>query len=132
MMLIAPSCGSTDRGNTDINTILSICLWHDKLHSCHKCYLSVSFFSVGAGIYTLAMFGTSANKYFGIHDPMPPEDAASFGYGFYLGIVGCCFSFMVMLLSAMEAIHAVDLLQNMQNRLTVWTTPYTLFVDQEA
>lgn len=91
-----------------------------------------SFLTLVTGIYAVAIFGTNARKFVGITDSSVYDDAASLGYAFYVAIIGCCLSFVVMMLSAMEALHAVDLIQNMQNRFSVWTTPYTLFVDQEA
>ncbi|CAL1542202.1 unnamed protein product [Lymnaea stagnalis] len=91
-----------------------------------------NFLALSAGIYAVAMFGMNHLSYFGLTDLSITEEMAELGYGFNMAITGCCLSFLVMVFSAMEASRAVDLLQNMQNRLTVWTTPYTLFVDQEA
>ncbi|KAI8777060.1 hypothetical protein BgiMline_035313 [Biomphalaria glabrata] len=90
-----------------------------------------NFLALAAGVYSVTMFGMNHRAYFSI-PAGAPEESALLGYGFYMAITGCCISLLAMLFSAMEASHAVDLLQNMQNRLTVWTTPYTLFVDQEA
>ncbi|KAH9513778.1 hypothetical protein Btru_042117 [Bulinus truncatus] len=90
-----------------------------------------NFLALSAGVYAVTMFGLNYRAYFNI-PPYATEENALLGYGFYMSIAGVCLSFLAMLFTAMEAIHAVDLIQNMQNRLTVWTTPYTLFVDQEA
>uniref|UniRef100_A0A0B6Y9G6 Uncharacterized protein n=1 Tax=Arion vulgaris TaxID=1028688 RepID=A0A0B6Y9G6_9EUPU len=88
--------------------------------------------TLAAGIYAVSVFGTHSKSFFGVTSPLLPEDVATLGYAFYVAIIGCCLSFLVTFFTATEAIQAVELLQNMQNRLTVWTTPYTLFVDQEV
>ena len=54
------------------------------------------------------------------------------GYSFYVAIVATIFLFVSFMASAIEASQTSTVLQNMQHRFTVWTTPYTLFLDQEA
>ncbi|GFR87515.1 hypothetical protein ElyMa_000748700 [Elysia marginata] len=103
-----------------------------------------NFLTMGAGIYTLALYGTKYRKFFGLTSPEYDDNiiinlnghgshhVADFGYGFIIAAIGCVLSGIVTICSGLEASKAVDLLRNMQNRLTVWTSPYTLFVDQEA
>ncbi|KAK3730080.1 hypothetical protein RRG08_055147 [Elysia crispata] len=103
-----------------------------------------NFLILAAGIYTLAIFGTNYRHFFGLTSPEYDDNivfskdgqsshhVAEFGYGFIIAVIGCVLAGVVTICSAMEASKAVDLLRNMQNRLTVWTSPYTLFVDQEA
>ncbi|CAG5134510.1 unnamed protein product [Candidula unifasciata] len=92
----------------------------------------LNFLTLAAGIYAVTFFDLNAKKFFGVTSPILPADCSTLGYAFYMAIVGCCFSFLVLFVSAAEAVQAVELLRNMQNRLTIWTTPYTLFVDQEV
>ena len=54
------------------------------------------------------------------------------GYSFYTAILAAGLLLLSFLAAAIEASQASKVLQNMQHRLTVWSTPYTLFVDQEA
>jgi hypothetical protein len=54
------------------------------------------------------------------------------GYSFYVAILATVFLFVSFIASVIEASQTSKVLQNMQHRLTVWSTPYTLFVDQEA
>ncbi|RUS76166.1 hypothetical protein EGW08_016078 [Elysia chlorotica] len=103
-----------------------------------------NFLTLAAGVYTLALFGTKYRQFFGLTSPLYDNNiifskdghdshhVSDFGYGFIMAIIGCVLSAIVTVCSGMEASRAVDLLRNMQNRLTVWTSPYTLFVDQEA
>ncbi|CAG5122702.1 unnamed protein product [Candidula unifasciata] len=91
----------------------------------------LNFIALVAGVFSVTMFGVQMEEFFGVANPSLPDGVASLGYAFYMAILGCCLSFVVLMLSAMEAIHAIDLIRDMQNRFTVWTTPYTLFVEEE-
>ncbi|GFO35147.1 hypothetical protein PoB_006165200 [Plakobranchus ocellatus] len=100
--------------------------------------------ALAAGVFTLAMYGTKYRQIFGLTSPEYDTNiiidknshishhVAEFGYGFIMAAIGCVLAAIVTACSLLEASRAVDLLRNMQNRLTVWTSPYTLFVDQEA
>ncbi|XP_005107088.1 uncharacterized protein LOC101864709 [Aplysia californica] len=97
-----------------------------------KVLTAFNFLTVAFGVYAVAVFGTSYSKFFGLGSHPTTDDYSSLDWAFYTAITGCCFSFLVMIFSAMEASQAADIFRNMQHRITVWNTPYTLFVDQET
>ena len=92
----------------------------------------VFFSSVTFGAYTLAVFGTQYLELFGLgHAPDHITEEATLGRAFYFAIAACSLAALTMLFSAMEASQATGVIRNMHHRMTVWSSPYTLFVDQE-
>ncbi|KAK7091206.1 hypothetical protein V1264_008925 [Littorina saxatilis] len=86
----------------------------------------VTFGSVVSTVTAVAFFGVHYRDIFVI-----TSSDAHLGYSFYCAIIGAFFLFISFIASALEASQTSKVLQNMQHRLTVWSTPYTLFVDQE-
>lgn len=77
-------------------------------------------------LVAVVLFGLDSEDMFGLDGHTVTLD-----WSFHVAIVALCFIFLSIIFHAMEASRAADLIRNMQHRLTVWTTPYTLFVDQE-
>lgn len=91
-----------------------------------------NFLTITCGVYAVAVFGTHHLKLFGLHHaPDHITEEAALAAGFYYAVVGCCVAAVTMVFSAMEASQAAGVIRNMQHRMTVWSSPYTLFVDQD-
>ncbi|KAL8607770.1 hypothetical protein ACOMHN_039443 [Nucella lapillus] len=101
----------------------------------------ISFFdSLGTfKVIAVANFGTVVVEvlslvFFGLHyrDVFIITSADDYlGYSFYMGILASAILFLSFIASAIEASQTSKVLLNMQHRLTVWSSPYTLFLDQE-
>lgn len=90
-------------------------------------------------VVAFANFGTVvvellALVFFGLHyrDVFIITSAEDYlGYSFYMGVMATVLLFLSFIASAIEASQTSKVLLNMQHRFTVWSTPYTLFIDQE-
>lgn len=88
----------------------------------------ICFITVVSEILSIVFFGLHYKDVFVIS----PNGDAYLSYSFYMAIVAVFFLFVAFIASVIEASQTSRVLQNMHHKLTVWSTPYTLFVDQEA
>ena len=78
-------------------------------------------------LVSLVLFGLDYDDMFG-----KDGHEVALNWSFYVAVASTCFTFVAMVFHAMEASRAAELIMNMQKRLTVWSSPYTLFVDHDA
>lgn len=93
----------------------------------YKVITAVSFLTVVSEILAIVFFGLHYQDVF----TLGRSGDDYLGYSFYVAIVAVFFLFVTFIASSIEASQTSKVLQNMQHRLTVWSTPYTLFLDQE-
>jgi hypothetical protein len=84
------------------------------------------FVTVALDLTVLVMFGLKGAHMFvlGTHN-------TSVSWSFHTAIGGAAFVFLGALFNLLEASHAEEAIRNIHHRLTVWNTPYNLFVDQD-
>jgi len=88
----------------------------------------VNFVTVISEVLAITFFGLYYRNVFALE--YASDDYL--GYSYYVAIMAVVFLFLSLVASSIEASQTSKVLQNMQHRLTVWSTPYTLFVEQEA
>ncbi|XP_076437574.1 uncharacterized protein LOC143276808 [Babylonia areolata] len=91
-----------------------------------KVIAAANFGTVVVELMALVFFGLHYHDVFVITSA---ED--HLGYSFYMAVVATVILFLAFVASAIEASQTSKVLLNMQHRFTVWSTPYTLFIDQE-
>ncbi|XP_046578535.1 uncharacterized protein LOC124286236 [Haliotis rubra] len=104
-------------------------LYHIRFFESHSGFKSltiVNIMTLSIELVAVVLFGLDCEDMFGLDGHTVALD-----WSFHVAILALCFIFLSIVLHAMEASRAADLIRNMQHRLTVWTTPYTLFVDQD-
>jgi len=90
-----------------------------------------NFATMSFGLYSVCVFGTNYIKFFGLSSHPMTDQYAGLNWAFYTAILGCVFGFLTTIFSAIEASESAGVIHNMQHRLTQWSTPYTLFMDQD-
>ncbi|XP_041360669.1 uncharacterized protein LOC121376929 [Gigantopelta aegis] len=92
----------------------------------YKTLTIVNIMTMSVELVSLVLFGLDYTDMFGVDGHI-----VALNWSFHLAITSTCFTFLAVVFHAMEASRAADLIINMQKRLTVWSTPYTLFIDQD-